>query len=97
MIRIQCAVKKTAYLDVDLLAELARRRQDDADGAVGGLERRLVHDVHDHRPQEGGRLARARLGDADDVAARQRRRNRLRLSVEPFRATANDTRTKREQ
>ncbi len=43
------------------------------------LEFRLVHNVDEERPEEGGRLAAAGLRDADDVAAAQRRGNRHRL------------------
>ena len=39
----------------------------------------LVHDVHEHRPQERGRLAAPGLGDADHVAAGQQRGHALRL------------------
>lgn len=60
---------------LDLLRQLARRRQDD------GVRARLVvaetHvlrqrlDPHQQRNEEGRRLARARLGHADDVAVLQ--------------------------
>ncbi len=40
---------------------------------------RLVHDVPEHRPEEGGRLSRSRLGQADDVAPRQDGRDALGL------------------
>ena len=43
------------------------------------LEFRLVHNMDEEGPEEGGRLAAARLRDADDVAAAQRRGNRHRL------------------
>ena len=47
----------------DLLWQFAGGRQDEADRSVSRLQLGLVHDVHQHRPQEGGRLTGARLGD----------------------------------
>ena len=44
------------------------------------LEFWLVHDVYEERPEEGGRLAAASLGNADDVPPAQRRRNGHRLN-----------------
>jgi len=59
---------------VRLPRELARRAHDDADGALA-LDKRhallLLEREHEERDREGERLARAREGDADHVAARE--------------------------
>ena len=55
-----------------LLTQLPGGAHDDGDGAVPGLQLLLVHDVHQHGPDEGRRLTAARLGDADHVASGQR-------------------------
>mmetsp|Transcript_24988 Transcript_24988/g.59491 ORF Transcript_24988/g.59491 Transcript_24988/m.59491 type:complete len:444 (-) Transcript_24988:978-2309(-) len=64
---------------VYLLRELARRGDDDPDGALPFLKLRLVHDVHQHRQHKRCRLPRARLGDAQDVAAGEHRWDGLSL------------------
>ena len=55
----------------DLVDELAGWGHNQAHGAVARLQRVLHHDVAQHGQHEGKCLARARLGDADAVAARQ--------------------------
>ena len=58
----------------DLDAQLARRREHERlHGSLGGVD--VLHD----RQAERSRLAGARLGLADDVAAFQQRRDRLLL------------------
>lgn len=55
---------RAARLLVDLLSQLARRRDHNRNGALALLELRLVHDVHDHGQHKGGGLAGACLGNA---------------------------------
>lgn len=55
----------------NLLTELSGGANDHSDGSLSLLQLLLVHDVHQHRPDEGGRLAAARFGDANDVSAAQ--------------------------
>lgn len=74
------ARSKVAGHLLDLLGELARRRQYQHDGPVAALQPRLIVDVHNggHRVRE--RLTGAGLRDADHVAAGQRDRPALRLN-----------------
>mmetsp|Transcript_76982 Transcript_76982/g.186254 ORF Transcript_76982/g.186254 Transcript_76982/m.186254 type:complete len:393 (+) Transcript_76982:1144-2322(+) len=70
---------KALRLLLDLLGQLAGRRKDQHDRAVTGAEVLLRVNVHDRREQERQRLAGSRLGDAHNVAARQRHRPALAL------------------
>ena len=58
--------------DPYLLTQLPGGAHDDGDGAVPGLQLLLVHDVHQHGPDEGCRFTAARLGDTNHVATGQR-------------------------
>mmetsp|Transcript_13983 Transcript_13983/g.41259 ORF Transcript_13983/g.41259 Transcript_13983/m.41259 type:complete len:270 (-) Transcript_13983:310-1119(-) len=61
---------KLARLVLDLLDQLARRRHDEREWAVGrrlARDWRLAEDVDEHRQHEGARLAGAGLCDADHV------------------------------
>lgn len=58
-------------LDVNLLAELARRGEDEADRAFVLLELSLVQNVDQHWPHVGQGLAAAGFGDAHYVAPRK--------------------------
>ena len=63
---------KLACLDLNLLRQLARRGQDNGVWAVGAVRRaegRQLRDVDQQRQDEGGGFARARDGDADEIAA----------------------------
>ena len=65
---------------VDLQTQLARRRDDDHTGAVALLEVHLGQQL-DRRDEKGDRLARAGLGRAEHVAAREQVRNAARLHL----------------
>mmetsp|Transcript_63893 Transcript_63893/g.183533 ORF Transcript_63893/g.183533 Transcript_63893/m.183533 type:complete len:319 (-) Transcript_63893:147-1103(-) len=54
---------------IDLLSQFSRRAHDQANRAFPGLQLFLGHDVDDHWDQICQGLARARLRDADQVAA----------------------------
>ena len=69
-------------LAVDLHRQLARRYHHEADGAVAGRERWLVHYVPQQWQRVAHGLAAARLGDANDVAARHDGGQRLCLDRE---------------
>ena len=56
---------------VNLESKFSRGNEDEADGTLALQQPRLVDDVQQHWPQEGGRLARPGLCDANDVTARQ--------------------------
>mmetsp|Transcript_15597 Transcript_15597/g.33806 ORF Transcript_15597/g.33806 Transcript_15597/m.33806 type:complete len:484 (+) Transcript_15597:610-2061(+) len=65
-------VRELDRLLLDLLSQLTGGGHDEGVGPlrlVGLVQRRLLADVRQHRHHERARLARARLGDADDVAA----------------------------
>eukprot|EP00982_Pelagococcus_subviridis_P009474 30925-Pelagococcus_subviridis.AAC.8 len=64
---------------LDLLRELSGRGHDDRERAVAALDRVLLEAVLNHRDAKRGGLARARLGAAEDVAAAEDDRDRLRL------------------
>jgi hypothetical protein len=72
--------RELAALRLDLLRQLARRRHDEREraelGAARAHGRRLRQHVLQQGDEEGGRLAAARLGDADEVASRQAHRKR---------------------
>ena len=63
----------------DLHGQLARRGEDERAGALGRERTRVGGDAIEDRKRECGRLARAGLRDADEVAALQQVRDGLRL------------------
>ena len=65
-------------LRVDLRHQLARGRENESDGSLALLHRRLVENVAEQRQQIRKRLSRTRLGDRDALATRHDRRNGLR-------------------
>ena len=66
-------------LVADLHDELARRRDDQRARPAGRLGARLPEQAREDRDEEGGRLARAGLRLAGDVAAGEREREGLLL------------------
>jgi hypothetical protein len=63
----------------DLVGQLAGRREDQRLRRLGRRLARLIQQRVDQRQAEGQRLAGAGLGEAQDVMALQRMRDRLRL------------------
>ena len=64
----------------DLAGEFARRAEDERARSALGRRTRIGEKLVEDRQREGGRLARARLGDADEIAARHQGGNCLRLN-----------------
>lgn len=63
-----------------LLGKLSGGRTDEADRSVALLQLRLMHYMHEERPEVSGRLTAACLSDPDDIAAAERHGNALRLN-----------------
>lgn len=66
-----------AAFNEDLLRQLPRRRQNQADRTLAFLQARLVHDMHQQRPQIRRGFAASGFGDANYVSSAQRNGNAL--------------------
>jgi hypothetical protein len=71
---------KAAKAFGDLARKFARRAQHQNAGAAAGRLLRIRQQVIENGEGEGGGLAGAGLGDADEIAAGQDERNSLRLN-----------------